>query len=147
MIRYDLKCDRGHEFDGWFSTSEAFDSQAKRGYVECAHCGSSNVEKQVMAPNVGVRSNKKGDTRQRMASVLVDPRLQAMMQAAREMRQHVEENSDNVGDRFAEEARRMHYNETEKRGIHGKASLDDARELLEEGIDVLPLPQIPEDTN
>jgi hypothetical protein len=147
MIRYDLICDKGHEFDGWFSSSDAYDTQTKRGHVECTRCGSPRVEKQIMAPRVGVRSNKRAEASQRMVSAPVDPRLQAMMQLAREMRQHVEANSENVGTKFAEEARKMHYNETEKRGIHGQASHEDARELLEEGIEVMPLPTLPEDGN
>ncbi len=147
MIRYDLICDKGHEFDGWFSSSDAYDTQVKRGFVECSHCGSARVEKQIMAPNVGVRSNKKSESSQRMVSAPVDPRLQAMMQLAREMRAHVEANSENVGDRFADEARKMHYNETEQRGIHGQATPEAAKELIEEGIDVMPLPRLPEDGN
>jgi hypothetical protein len=145
MIRYDLICDKGHEFDGWFSDSAAYDSQAKRGLVECVQCGSSKVEKQLMAPGIPAKSNRKSDALQRMTTAPADPRMQAMMQMMREFRSHVEKNSENVGGNFAEEARKIHYNEAEKRGIYGSATPDEARELIEEGIEVAPLPVLPED--
>jgi len=152
MIRYDLICDKGHEFDGWFSDSVAYDKQVKRGFVECTHCGSSKIEKQLMAPNVGPKSNRKSALAQQMAaqpmmSGPVDPRMQAMMTMVREMREHVAKNADNVGDNFAEEARKIHYGESEERGIYGNATRDEAVELIEEGIDVHPLPRLPEDGN
>jgi hypothetical protein len=129
MIRYDLICDQGHEFDGWFSDSAAYDTQRKRGFVECTHCGSAKVDKQIMAPNIGVKGNRKADaTPAKMMTPPVDPRMQMMMQMMREMRAHVEKTA-------------------EKRGIYGSATPDDARELLEEGIEVLPLPVLPEDGN
>jgi hypothetical protein len=147
MIRYDLICDKGHEFDAWFSDSAAYDKQVKRGLVECAHCGSIKIEKQLMAPGIPAKSNKKSDASQRMMSAPADPRMQAMMKMMREVRAHVEKNAENVGDSFAEEARKIHYNEAEKRGIYGNATPDQARELIEEGIDVAPLPRLPEDGN
>jgi hypothetical protein len=147
MIRYDLICDKGHEFDGWFSTSDTYDAQAKRGFVECSHCGSTKVQKQIMAPRIGAKSNRKAEAPQRMMAGPADQRMQQMMQFMREMRKHVEMNAENVGDKFAEEARKMHYNETEKRGIYGEATTEDARELIEEGIEVMPLPRLPEDGN
>ncbi len=147
MIRYDLICDKGHEFDGWFSDSAAFETQAKRGFVECALCGTTKVQKQLMAPNIGSKSNKKTATPQKMAAGPIDPRMQAMMQMMREMRAHVEQNSENVGDKFADEARKIHYGETEERGIYGQATRDETTELIEEGIEVHPLPRLPEDGN
>lgn len=144
MIRYDLICDKGHEFDGWFSDSAAFETQAKRGFVECALCGTTKVQKQLMAPNIGSKSNKKTATPQKMAAGPIDPRMQAMM---REMRAYVEQNSENVGDKFADEARKIHYGETEERGIYGQATRDETTELIEEGIEVHPLPRLPEDGN
>lgn len=148
MIRYDLICDKGHEFDGWFSNSEAFEKQAKRGLVECTVCGSSRIEKQLMAPRVGTKSNRKPEAAtQRMATGPADPRLQQMMTVMREMRRHVEQTAENVGDRFADEARKIHYGETEERGIYGNATADEARALIEEGIEVHPLPRLPEDGN
>jgi hypothetical protein len=147
MIRYDLICEKGHEFDAWFSGIDAYDQQRKRGFVECSQCGSNRIEKQIMAPNVGVRSNKSPSEQTRMMTPPADPRLQAMMTMMREMRRQVEANAQDVGDKFVEEARKIHYNESDKRGIYGSATLEDARSLLEEGIEVMPLPSLPEDGN
>ncbi len=148
MIRYDLICEKGHEFDGWFSDSLAFDKQQKRKLVECTHCGSAKIEKQIMAPGIPSKSNKKSDPAPtQMLAKPVDPRAQMMMQMMREFRAHVEKNAENVGNKFAEEARKIHYKETEERGIYGHATHEEARELLEEGIDVAPLPKLPEDGN
>jgi hypothetical protein len=148
MIRYDLICDKGHEFDGWFSDSASYDTQRKRGFVECAHCGSATVDKQIMAPNVGAKGNRKADaTPARMMTPPSDPRMQMMIKMMREMRAHVEKTAENVGDKFADEARKIHYKESEARGIYGNASMDDAKALLEEGIEVMPLPVLPEDGN
>lgn len=148
MIRYDLICDSGHQFDGWFSNSSAFDEQSRRELVACVHCGSTNVEKQLMAPGIPVKTNRKSDSAAK--SVLTsafDPRQQKIIQAMRELRKAVEENSEYVGDKFAEEARKIHYEETEKRGIYGETTPDDAKALIEEGIEVHPLPLLPEDGN
>lgn len=147
MIRYDLICNKGHEFDGWFSDSEAFDTQAKRGFVECTVCGSAKVQKQLMAPHIGTKGNKKAATTQKMVAGPVDPRMAAMMQMMREVRAHVEKTAENVGDRFADEARKIHYGEKEERGIYGQATRDEAVSLIEEGIEVHPLPVLPEDGN
>ena len=147
MIHYDLICDNGHAFDGWFRNSAAYDEQAGRGLVTCTQCGSAKVEKQLMAPGIPVKSNRKADTAAKVVSAPVDPRLAVMMQMVREMRKHVEDNAEYVGDKFADEARKMHYAEAEKRGIYGEASPDEARELIEEGIDVHLLPRLPEDGN
>ena len=147
MIHYDLICDRGHAFDGWFRNSAAYDEQAARGLVSCTVCGSAKVDKQLMAPGIPVKSNRKDSTPKPMVSGPVDPRLAIMMQMVREMRKHVEENAEYVGDRFAEEARKIHYEEADARGIYGEASPDEAKALLEEGIAVHPLPRLPEDGN
>lgn len=148
MIRYDLICDKGHDFDGWFSDSASYEKQAQRGFVECTVCGSNKVEKQLMAPRVGTKSNKKSESKpQRMAAVPDDPRLAQMMAMMREVRAQVEQNAENVGDKFAEEARKIHYGETEERGIYGNATRDEAVSLIEEGIEVHPLPRLPEDGN
>jgi hypothetical protein len=144
MIRYDLICERGHEFDGWFRDSEAFEKQAKRKLVACSHCGSENIEKQLMAPGIPAKSNTKSAT---MVTGAVDPRTQMLMQMMREVRKNVEENSEYVGDKFADQARKMHYSEIEKRGIYGEAKPEEARALIEEGIEVHQLPRLPEDSN
>lgn len=147
MIRYDLMCEQGHAFDGWFSDSAAYDKQAQAGLVSCTVCGSAKVEKQLMAPGIPAKSNRKVEARRQTMVAAPDPRLQAMMSMVREMRKHVEANAEYVGSQFAEEARKIHYNETEKRGIYGEATPDDTKALIEEGIDVHPLPRLPEDTN
>jgi hypothetical protein len=147
MIRYDLICDKGHEFDGWFRDSEAFEKQIKRHLISCAQCGSEDVTKQLMSPGIPAKSNRKDDVPQKMLAGTVDSRTQRLMQMMREVRKNVEENAEYVGDRFADEARKIHYAESEKRGIYGEAKPEDAKALIEEGIEVHPLPRLPEDSN
>jgi hypothetical protein len=147
MIRYDLICDKGHEFDGWFRDSAAFEKQAKRHLVACTLCGSEDVAKQLMAPGIPAKSNRKDNTPQKMLAGTVDSRTQRLMQMMREVRKNVEENAEYVGDKFADEARKIHYSESEKRGIYGEANPEDAKALIEEGIEVHPLPRLPEDSN
>lgn len=147
MIHYDLICDNGHAFDGWFANSAAYDRQAEAGLVTCTACGSAKVGKQLMRPGIPAKANRKDDGPQKMVAGPVDPRLAMMMQMVREMRKHVEENAEYVGDKFAEEARKIHYEEAEHRGIYGEASADEAKALIEEGIAVHPLPRLPEDGN
>lgn len=147
MIRYDLICDQGHGFDGWFRDSAAYDEQAAGGLVSCSVCGSVKVEKQLMAPGIPAKSNRRDEPARKMIAGPVDPRLAVMMQMVREMRRHVEENAEYVGPRFAEEARKIHYEEAEHRGIYGEASPDEAKALVEEGITVHALPRLPEDGN
>ena len=145
MIHYDLICELGHAFDGWFRNSAAYDEQAGSGLVTCTHCGSAKVEKQMMAPGIPVKANRKAGSARTMVTAPADPRLAELMQMVREMRRHVEDNAEYVGDRFAEEARKIHYEESEQRGIYGQTTPDEARELIEEGITVHPLPRRPED--
>jgi hypothetical protein len=147
MIHYDLICEKGHEFDGWFRDSAAYDAQAANGLVTCAVCGTGKVSKQLMAPGIPAKANKKSDVPQKMAAGPVDPRMAMMLQMVREMRKHVAENAEYVGDKFVEEARKIHYQESEERGIYGEATPDDAKALIEEGISVPPLPRLPEDGN
>jgi hypothetical protein len=150
MIRYDLICADGHEFDGWFSDSSAFDKQARKNLVSCIHCGSTEIEKQLMAPGIPVKGNRKAEPTAPAKSVLAsafDPRQQKLMQLMREVRKAVEESSEYVGNKFADEARKIHYEEAEKRGIYGETTADDAKALIEEGIDIHPLPILPEDGN
>ena len=146
MIRYDLVCKSGHEFDGWFGSSEAFDKQQKAGLVDCPVCGTSNVSKALMAPGIPAKSNTKSDTPQPVHNVPA-PAQAELVEMIRKVREHVAENSEYVGDKFAEEARKIHYEETEQRGIYGEATLKDAEELKEEGIEVQPLPLLPEERN
>lgn len=127
MIRYDLRCDKGHDFDGWFRDSAGFDALNRAGQVTCTHCGSTKVEKALMAPRVA------------SAGELTSPRDERE-KALEALRKQVEENSDYVGMSFAAEARAMHEGRSPERAIHGEAKLEEARQLLEEGIPVAPLP-------
>ena len=138
MIKYQLQCDKDHNFAGWFQSSDAFDKQLKRKLVDCPTCGSHKVRKALMAPSVAT-SRKKAE---------ITPAAQAeIIKAMREVRRKVEENAEYVGPRFAEEARKIHYKEADEKGIYGEASLAEAKELADEGIDFLPLPVLPEDQN
>ena len=138
MIRYQLKCDEGHGFEAWFKGSTAFDKQAKKGLVECPVCGTSDVAKDIMAPSIP----KKGSV-SRAHEARAEEVAREILEAAVKVREHIEENCDYVGDQFADEARKIHYGETEERGIYGEATPDDAQELDEEGIQVFALPTPP----
>jgi hypothetical protein len=149
MIKYALACEQAHEFESWFPTSEAYEAQRDRGLVTCPYCDSAKVEKQLMAPSVA-RTKKKSQAApnpepQPVAALSEkDRELRAMVRALREQ---VMANAENVGKGFADEARRMHYGETEHRSIYGEANGEEARALLDEGIDVMPLPIVPDDRN
>jgi hypothetical protein len=147
MIRYDLVCEKGHEFDGWFRDSDTYDKQAKRGLVSCTYCGTVKIQKQIMSPAIPAKSNKKLEATTRMTAGPVDPRAAVMMQMMRDYRKHVETHAENVGNNFAEEARKIHYKESEERGIYGHTSSEEAAALIEEGIEIHPIPVLPEDGN
>lgn len=138
MIRYALQCDHGHEFEAWFGASADYDDQAARGLVECPHCGSRGVTKQIMAPAVSGT---------RKTALSADPaRMRTLMaQAAREVRSHVEQNFDYVGDAFAREARDIHEGRSEKREIYGEATPAEVKKLKDEGVPCAPLPPLPPD--
>lgn len=138
MIRYRLKCDEGHSFEAWFKDSSAFDKQAKRSLVECPACGGSDISKDIMAPAVPKKGGVSREHEARAEEV-----AREILQSVGEHRKKVEETCDYVGEAFPEEARKIHYGETKERGIYGEASLDDARDLTEEGIEVHPLPAPP----
>lgn len=146
MIRYDLICKNRHVFDGWFSSSAAYDEQRKSGSISCPMCSTVEIDKQLMTPSIGRKSNRKAETRSPMVAAS-DPRMKKLLQKMRELKEYVENTADYVGDRFAEEARRIHYKEVEERGIYGETTAEDARALVEEGIEVHPLPLLPEDQN
>ena len=138
MIRYALRCEHDHGFEAWFGDSAAYDDQVARGLVECPVCGSHAVTKQIMAPAVmGARKT----------AVTADPaKLQSlMMQAAREVRSHVEANFDYVGDAFAREARDIHEGRSEKREIYGEATPAEVKKLKDDGVPCAPLPPLPPD--
>ena len=153
MIRYALICEGGHRSEGWFRNGDDFDRQAAAGAVSCPACGSVSVGKALMAPALG--GGRKSEAAQaenkseppKMQLAAPDPRHAALREMLREVRKHVTENADYVGERFADEARKIHYQEAEPRGIYGEASPEEARALLEEGIEVHPLPILPEERN
>ncbi|MEM7213931.1 MAG: DUF1178 family protein [Pseudomonadota bacterium] len=146
MIKYSLICDQEHAFEAWFGSSDDYDKQRKRGFVECPTCGSKKVSKSLMAP--GVSGTRKSADRNVPMATMPQPQIPAeMMDQLRKIKQHVEANSENVGDRFPEEARKIHYGEAEARGIYGKASLEEASNLAEEGVNVMPIPELPEEKN
>jgi len=146
VIKYSLICEHEHVFEGWFGSSEDYDKQRKRKLVECPHCGSSNISKALMAP--GVSGTKKRDDNAQVPMTAIPPQMPAeMVEKLREIKTHIEENSENVGDKFPEEARKIHYGETEARGIYGKATIEEASNLAEEGVNVMPIPELPEEKN
>ena len=147
MIRYDLICDKEHAFDGWFRDSEAYDEQNAAGQVVCPVCGSTAVSKQLMTPGIPAKSNRRGEVRMPVFAGQKEAKVAELIEAVRKLRRHVEENADYVGDQFPEEARKIHYKEVEPRGIYGEASLEEAKALLDEGVEVHPLPPLPEDAN
>jgi hypothetical protein len=143
VIRFTLCCDAGHRFDGWFSGSQSYEDQKDSGALACPFCGSVSVDKALMTP--AVATQRKAAPIPATAHV-PEPPPEAVA-VLRRIRERLVQDADNVGDRFAEEARRIHYDEAEKRGIYGKASLDEVRALAEEGIEFHPLPVLPEDHN
>ncbi len=158
MIKYRLRCARGHEFETWFQNSAAFDKLAKSRQLTCATCGSDKVEKAIMSPRIAKSGGVK--SRNGEASVVAAVESggaiisgddaqggQALRAAMKALRQTVIGNADYVGPRFAEEARRIHDDEAPTRGIYGEASIKEARELLEDGISILPLPPGADDSN
>jgi hypothetical protein len=131
LIVYALRCDDGHGFEAWFRDSEAFEEQSAQGKLVCPVCESRAIAKAPMAPSV------RGTT---VAPVTPAEELRKVRRFMTGLRKYVEQNADYVGPRFPEEARKIHYGETEQRHIYGEASLSDAKELIEEGVDVAPLP-------
>jgi len=154
MIRYALQCDRGHGFESWFQNSSAYETQVKRKLVNCPGCGSANVEKAIMAPQIvskKARAVEKAPTPTTDVAPVSTPLLMSEERELRaklkELRDHIVKSADNVGERFPNEARKMHYGEIEHRPIYGEASSDEARALIEEGVEVTPLPVLPDDRN
>ena len=161
MIRYNLRCERGHAFESWFQSSSAYESQEKRKLITCPVCGSDKVERAIMAPRI---VSKKGRDKAASAPAKALPSTEVAAPAPaatplmmaqerelraklKELRDHIVKNADNVGERFPNEARKMHYGDIEHRPIYGEASPDEARSLIEEGIEVSPLPVLPDDRN
>ena len=141
MIVFDLKCGKGHVFEAWFRDNATFETQCNGRKVECPVCGGTKIEKAPMAPNIAVSNNARGGMSDKGAEDTVA--AAKFISTCRAIREEVEKNSDYVGPRFAEEARRIHYGETDKRSIYGEASDRDAQELHEEGVPIAAIPWIP----
>ena len=157
MIHYNLRCERGHAFESWFQSSAAYEQQEKRKLVNCPVCGSAKVERGIMAPQIVSKNGRDivepapaaamPATTTPASAPLVMAQEREVRAKLRELRDHILSSSDNVGERFPNEARKMHYGDIEHRPIYGEASPDEARALMEEGVEVSTLPLLPDDRN
>ena len=142
MIHYSLICDKSHKFDGWFSNAAAYDAQKHRGLITCPICLTTAVDKAIMAPAVS-----RTDNAEKVSLSIGHPEHQKLREAMLALRNKVTSEADYVGDKFAEEARKIHFKEADARGIYGEATHDEVAELIEDGVDFLPLPHVPEEAN
>ena len=142
MINFSLICEHDHEFDGWFSSSGDFDAQLKRGLVACPVCDSAKVSKSLMSPSVST-----GRQKEKVALANMAATQKEVADQLKQLRDKMTEGAEDVGSRFPEEARKVHYGETEKRGIYGEANREEVTSLVEEGVEIVPLPTLPEEAN
>ena len=142
MIRYSLSCDNAHEFEGWFSESADFDRQVASGFLTCPVCNSSAISKLLMAPSVSTARKKDA-----MQTVAMDAARKEAMAKLKEAADAIKASAEDVGAKFPEEARKIHYGEADARGIIGKATPDEAQALVEEGIEIAAIPVLPDDIN
>lgn len=159
MIKYALVCDKGHEFESWFADSAAYDKQRKKKLVLCPVCDSGKVEKAIMAPRVAAKKGKRpvagvpapvpsaAPAGPPAPVAMISPQEMEFRSKLKELRDHLVKNAENVGAKFPEEARKMHYGEVEHRSIYGVATPEEAKDLLEEGIECHPLPVLPDERN
>lgn len=160
MIRYSLICERKHEFESWFANSAAFDKQVKRGLIDCPICGSTKIEKALMTPRLGRKGARPAETESPPPAAtpvateaapspvaMMSPQERELRSKLKELREHLTANAENVGRKFSDEARKMHYGEIEHRSIYGEASAKEATELHEEGIEFHALPVLPDERN
>ena len=158
MIRYNLRCAKGHTFESWFQSSAAYESQEKRKLVSCPACGSVNVERAIMAPQIVTKKGRDpampapvpaapAEVTASESTPLLMAQERELRTKLKELRDHIVKNADNVGERFPNEARKMHYGDIEHRPIYGEASPEEARSLIDEGVEVSPLPVLPDDRN
>lgn len=142
MIRYSLHCENAHEFEGWFAESADFDRQVASGFLTCPVCNSAAVSKLLMAPSVSTARKKT-----EMQTLAMDAMRRDAFQKLKEVVDTIKSNSEDVGVRFPEEARKIHYGEADARGIIGQTTLEEAQALVEEGIDIAALPVLLDDVN
>lgn len=153
MIRYALVCDEAHEFESWFASAGAYDEQARRGFVTCPYCNSPRVEKAIMAPSVARRDRDEAQPAQPSPAqpaqemALVDAKMAEVRAMVRALREKIIEHTTDVGAAFPEEARKIHDGEAEARPIRGQASWDEAQALIEDGVEIMPIPPAPEERN
>jgi hypothetical protein len=144
MIRYALGCAEGHSFESWFPDSAAYEKQRKRGFIACPECGSPEVDKAIMAPAVVGGERAAGESG---PAIVVDGRRRQARELMLRMRREIEANTEDVGAKFPQEARAIHLGEAPERAIRGRASLEEARSLVEDGVSVLPLPMLEDELN
>ncbi|MDL2409538.1 DUF1178 family protein [Rhizobium calliandrae] len=142
MIRYSLRCDNAHEFEGWFSESADFDRQVASGFLTCPVCNSSAISKLLMAPSVSTARKK-----EELQTLAMDTARKEALSKLKEAVDAIKANAEDVGTKFPEEARKIHYGEADARGIIGKATPDEAQALVEEGIEIAAIPVLPDDVN
>ncbi len=152
MIHYSLLCENRHAFDAWFKSAAAYDEQVRQGIVTCPICSTRKVEKSIMAPAVSrssedARSLPESAGGEKMSFSAGHPQQAQLRAALRQLRDKLTAEADYVGDRFATEARKIHLHEAEPRGIYGEATRDEVADMVEDGVDFMPLPHIPEDHN
>jgi hypothetical protein len=149
VIRYDLHCEAGHGFESWFRSSGDYDAQRKRKLVECPVCGSHEVEKQIMAPRLKRtdKAPRPKPAEDKAPVAMMSPQEAEFRQKLRELRDHVTKNAENVGEKFPDLARKMHNEEIERRSIYGEASAEEVKSLIEDEVDIHPLPVLPDDRN
>ena len=165
MIKYQLICDKSHEFEGWFGDSAAFESQQESGLLTCPVCGSADVRRALMAPNLASPKTRKTDLAERQPSAQPEPqpqpqapqqasaalppaaarKMQELMSEMRALQTKIREECRDVGNDFAEEARKIHYGEVEPEGIYGQATAEEREALDEEGIEIMDMPWLPKD--
>jgi hypothetical protein len=164
MIHYNLRCGKGHAFESWFQSSSAYETQEKRKLVSCPVCGTADVERDIMAPRIARKKGRDNAPSEPVATPaaptpaaevippststpLLMTQERELRAKLKELRDHIVKNADNVGDSFPNEARKMHYGDIEHRPIYGEASPDEAKALIDEGVEVMPLPTLPDDRN
>ena len=141
MISFSIVCENDHDFEAWFRNGDDFDAQRRRKLIGCPACGSTKVEKALMAPAVST-----GRRKETMALAIGTEQRKAMAKL-KELTEKLKQGADYVGDKFADEARKIHFGETEARGIYGEATVEEARSLHEDGVEFLPLPNVPDEQN
>ncbi len=151
MIRFTLICEQDHEFESWFDNSASYDKLQKSHLIECPHCGSHQTRKALMTPQIGgTRTNKQSPAHELVHSTKskkIQNLQKEALEIARKVRRHVKKNSEHVGENFAAEARKIHNEQADQRNIYGSATNTEVKDLLNDGIDIVPLPDLPEDKN